>query len=312
MAHHQQQLSTRDQAEALRRLVAQRDRLPIAPLCAAGRHRWPAAPRARLVVVAGGKGGVGTTTLAVNIAVAAAQSGRRCLLVDVDGECGDVASLTAVRERYTVADVLAQRRRLAECVQPGPADIKVLVGAWGFERLSDHPPAAADVLLQQICEMSAELDLAVFDCGNSRTSMTERYWRAADVVLVVGSVEPAAILDTYAAIKQLYHRRAQGRLFSVVNRAPNRAAAESVHQRLREACHRFLAVVLGAAGTVCHDEAVAAANRCGIPVVLRWPDCQAAKDICALTQRALCLAGGAKGVSAEATETLKIRAGGSR
>jgi flagellar biosynthesis protein FlhG len=311
MAHHQEP-SMRDQAEALRKLVAQRGPPALVPLRADRRHSGPSAPRAQLVVVAGGKGGVGATTLAVNIAAAAAQSGRRCLLVDVDGECGDVASLTAVRERHTVADVLAQRRRLVACLQHGPAGVMVLAGAWGFERLSDHPPAAADVLIQQIFEMSDELDLAVFDCGNSRGSMTERFWRAADVVMAVGSVEPASILDTYSAIKQMYHRRAQGRLVSVVNMAPHRAAADSVHQRLREACRRFLAIPVTAAGAVRHDEAVVAANRCGMPVVLRSPDCQAAKDIRALAEFTLCFASGAKGANAEATETLKIRAGGSR
>jgi len=302
----------RDQAEALRRLVAQHASPSLELPAAVGRNGRPALRRPQLVVVAGGKGGVGTTTVAVNMAVAAAQSGRRCLLVDVDGQCGDVALLTAVREKYTVADVLAHRRRLLKCLQCGPAGVKILAGAWGFERLSDYPPAAAEILIQQVLEMSAELELAVFDCGNGHSPMAERFWRAADAVLAVSSVEPASILDTYSAIKQMYHRRWQTRLLSVVSMAPHKAAAEGVHERLREACQRFLGVVVTAGGTVSHDKAVAAANRSGVPVVLQSPHCQAATDIRGLAERVLSFAGRAAVGHEEERETLKIRAVGSR
>ena len=309
---HQADSSMRDQAEALRRLVAQHASPSLELPAAVGRNGRPALRRPQLVVVAGGKGGVGTTTVAVNMAVAAAQSGRRCLLVDVDGQCGDVALLTAVREKYTVADVLAQRRRLVKCLQCGPAGVKILAGAWGFERLSDYPPAAAEILIQQVLEMSAELELAVFDCGNGHSPMAERFWRAADAVLAVSSVEPASILDTYSAIKQMYHRRWQTRLLSVVSMAPHKAAAEGVHQRLREACQRFLGVVVTAGGTVSQDKAVAAANRSGVPVVLQSPHCQAATDIRGLAERVLSFAGRAAVGHEEERETLKIRAVGSR
>src|SRR3989304_8316814 len=120
-----------DQANDLRRLVRE-SRTPASA---------PAPLRPTLLVVAGGKGGVGTTTLAVNLAVALAQRGRRTVLVDADPDTADAAILCRLPEHHTVADVLAPRRAPAEALQPVPGGRRVLPRARGPAPGGGWPPA---------------------------------------------------------------------------------------------------------------------------------------------------------------------------
>jgi flagellar biosynthesis protein FlhG len=118
-----------DQADELRHLVRLR--------AASGASLGMIVP---LVVVAGGKGGVGATTVAVNLALALARQGRRAVFVDADLDHGGNSRLTKHPEQGSVLDVLAGRRSVHEVLQRGPLGVQVLSGAGLKAR---QVPAAA-------------------------------------------------------------------------------------------------------------------------------------------------------------------------
>ena len=258
-----------DQANDLRRLV--RD-------CAT--QPAPASrPRFALAVISGGKGGVGTTTVAVNLAVEMAHGGFRTTLVDADPNGGDVAAWCGLEERYTLADVLAGRRTVREVLQPGPGGIDVLPGVWGSQRLSDSPESAAQRLLEGLYGLGAKTDLIVLDAGNTPNHMMRRFWQAADLNLVVTTGETPAILDTYAAIKVLCGDEKVRPIHVLVNQADSAAAADDVHHRLAQACRRFLGIELFHAGRLPHDRSILAAGRAAQPLAIASPDCDARRHI---------------------------------
>lgn len=263
-----------DQAKDLRRLVRE---------CTTADAAAPLR-RPRLVVVTGGKGGVGTTTVAVNLAVAAARAGRPTILVDADPGGGDVAMLCGLQERYTLADVLSGRRTIAEVLQLGTGPIQVLPGVWGLERLSDYPPAAAGRLLGQLHALGTQTDWVVLDAGNGPHGMTGRLCRAADLVLAVTTAETPSILDTYGSIKAFATGEQPRRICGLVNRAGGAELAADVQRRLAEACRRFLAIRLRDAGQVPDDPQVAAAATAAEPLVISAPSSAAAGQIERLEQ----------------------------
>src|SRR5215469_2963040 len=134
------------------------------------------AKRPRLLAIAGSKGGVGTTTLAVNVAAALARRGRRTLLVDGDLGKADAAALCGTREGYSIGDVLAGRRRIQEAIQPGPAGIGVLPGAWGTGHVTDCDAAAHERLIADLAQLD-EFDYAVIDAGCGTNGIVDRFWR---------------------------------------------------------------------------------------------------------------------------------------
>lgn len=258
-----------DQAKDLRRLVRECFTQDTA---APGR-------RPRLIVVTGGKGGVGTTTIAVNLAVALQREGLESLLVDADPHGGNVAFLCGLQERYTLADVLAGRRTVSEVLQTGNGAITVLPGVWGLEKLTDYPPTAGNRLLEQLNTSNTQADLIVLDAGNSAEEMTRRFCQAADLTLAVTTPETPSILDTYAAVKVLAGNQYSRLICSLINRAPDAEVAKEVHGRLAHASHRFLGISLQDAGYVPADATVAAAAAATEPILVAATECPAAKKI---------------------------------
>ncbi|HUY32652.1 MAG TPA: P-loop NTPase [Pirellulales bacterium] len=258
-----------DQANRLRSLVLEgvSRGAPGAEPCAA-----------RRVVVTGGKGGVGTTTIAVNLAVALALDGYRTVLVDADLGRADAAALCRASDGYTVGDVLAGRRSVHEALVRGPAGILVLPGAWATGQAGECSPAAQEQLLRELSRLGPHADFVVLDAGNGQNRVVRRFWKAADSVLFVTSSDDAAVMNTYAAIKLLAAEGARPQLHILVNLATHAAAAET-QARLARACRRFLALELGDGGHVPLDSQVASAARLRTPFLLESPACAAAGSL---------------------------------
>lgn len=258
-----------DQASELRELVRRQARLGA---------ETPDA-RARLVTVSGAKGGVGTTTVAVNLAIALAQQGCRTALVDADPDRGDAAVLCRLDEGCTVDDVLCSRCRVEEVIQSGPGGVHVLPGAWHTASRVDDASIVRRRLFEPLAELGERFDLVVIDAGNGANAIVKQAWRAADLVLLVATTELPSVMDAYASIKLLADDHVGAPIHSLVNMAGSPAVAFDVHARLDRACRRFLAMRLNSAGHISCDAAVVAAGNGGEPLVLAAPGSPAAAEL---------------------------------
>ncbi|MDY0168642.1 MAG: P-loop NTPase [Thermoguttaceae bacterium] len=258
-----------DQANSLRQLVLTNS----AARSPGGRLRPSVA------LIAGGKGGVGTTTMALNLAVALSQRGIRTVLIDADPRGGDVATLCRLDDSLTLADVLAGRCTVAESLQPGPGGIHVLAGVWALERVSDYPPAACDSVFGQLAGLTDVADWVLVDAGHASASTALRMWHSADLMLLVTTAEDAAVMDTYAAIKTLVTRKQPATLATLVNAVSRPAEGSEVHDRLARACRRFLGFEPVSAGCVESDPLVQRAAAMGDPFVLMMPTGTVARQV---------------------------------
>lgn len=260
-----------DQAERLRSLM-RADRGDAEPAA-------PRSKRPQFVVVAGGKGGVGTTTIAVNLAVALARDGHRTVLVDGDLGTADAAGLCGTREAYHIADVLAGRRGLHEALQLGPGGVQVLPGAWATGHVTDCAPAAQDRLLRELVRLGPHAEQVVLDAGNGSHRAVRSFCRAADRVLLVTAPDDASVMNTYAAIKFLRTVDAQPAIHLFVNLARHADEGHQTYHRLAQACRRFLGFELPWAGELAHSAEVTEAGRQHHPFVLAMPQSLATRQI---------------------------------
>ncbi|HWB01194.1 MAG TPA: AAA family ATPase [Pirellulales bacterium] len=239
-----------DQANDLRKLIFRSPRANVGPT-----HAPP-----RLVVAASGKGGVGTTTLAVNLAAALARDGRRIVLVDADFQNADATKLCRVEASEGIADVLGGRRSVHEVLVRGPAGALLLPGAWGRREAIDSSQRAQQRLLDEINCLGAYFDFVVVDAGSTASTTMARFWSAAERIVLVTTPESMAVLDTYAMVKSLAEAQRAHSICTIVNRAASARTAEAIHHRLAQASRRFLGLRLEHIGHIGDDATVAAAT----------------------------------------------------
>lgn len=248
-----------DQATTLRHLVLRES--------AAGSGAF-----SRLLVVAGGKPGLGVTTVSVNLAVALARAGLRTVLIDADLQRADAAVLCGCPHSPGLGDVLASRRDIHEALQRGPGGIQLLSGIAASDSRAQCTARKQQRFLRQLHSLSKHVDVVVVDAGNAPTDFARQWWASADDVLLVTSPDVVAVMDSYAAIKTLYTpAQFAPRLQLVVNHCQDAAQASDVFRRIDQSCQRFLGISLALAGSLPADEQAAHAALHGVPVLMLTP-----------------------------------------
>ena len=268
-----------DQASRLRALV---EAMARGRAAAAGAVRTQAVP---ILAIASGKGGVGKTNLAVNLAVALAQAGRRATLLDADLGMANADVLCGLTPGRRLDDVLLdpRGRGLSSCTVRAPGGFTLVPGAVGVARIADLDAGARLRLVDQLEGLGAESDLVLVDTGAGIGRDVLTFARAADWLVVVVTPEPTSMTDAYGLIKCVVGGRdgalAAPRVALVVNEVRRPEEAESVSTRLSATCERFLGVRPSVLGWVRADARVARAVRQRVPHMLTWPRCPASRDI---------------------------------
>ena len=232
-----------------------------------------------MITVLGGKGGVGATTIAVNLTVAIAALGRRAVLVDANLQQPDVASQCRLDETETLTDVLSGRRTVHEVLQRGPAGILVLPGTWAPDRVTECSELAQQRLLAELSRLGSHTDLIVLDAGCGLNPIAQRFAQASDLLFMVTTADSVSIMDTYATIKTLPASNPRPPIRTIVNQSADLDQSSDVHRRVGEACHRFLGQTVEPAMTVPSDAKIAAAAKQQTPLMVAAPQAAAAQRI---------------------------------
>ena len=206
----------------------------------APRVERPAAAGGRCVAVVGGKGGVGKTNLAANLAIAAAGLGQRVLLVDGDLGLSNVDVLLGLVPDLCVADVLAGRCSVEDALMDGPRGVRILPAASGRFDLASLAPRHLQALLKRIECVTDDFDLVLVDAGAGIGPSVVGLSSLCDPILLVTTGEPTAVADAYATLKVLHQSHPSRRLEVVVNSAADELDARETHRHLARVADRFL------------------------------------------------------------------------
>jgi flagellar biosynthesis protein FlhG len=236
----------------------------------------------RAIAISGGKGGVGKSTIALNLAIAYAQSGARTLIVDTDLGMADLNLLLGVAPERSVLDALGGAR--IEDVLVAAHGIQLLPALNGSYLLSNIGSSGQRRILDMVASLSDKFDTLVIDIaagiGQTQTTMAS----ATTDAIVVVNPEPLSMADAYACLKVLAIEQGVTHAYVVPNRVTSRAQAQELVARLKALVDRFLDLELTALPPIPADPAVGEAAQIGVPLLVQTPDSPAARAIRQLTR----------------------------
>jgi flagellar biosynthesis protein FlhG len=277
-----------DQADRLRQLVgARRAAATFTALADDERVLATIAPElasprtTRSLLFTSGKGGVGTSNLVLNLAIALGEMDQRVVVVDADIGLANLDLLCGLTPRYDLGDVLAGRCRLFDALVAGPGEIQIVPGAHAIRTAAEDLGNATERLVAELSELEAEADFVLVDGGSGLSTGVIMLAAAVEQAVIVSTPEPTSIADAHAAIGRFGRLTAPPRIRVLVNQAASTSEAADVLDRLVASSRQFLGAVVSPLGTgsIRADAHVPIAVRGRKPFLRAFPGSVASRGV---------------------------------
>lgn len=239
-------------------------------------------PKPITIALTSGKGGVGKSNIAVNLASCIQARGQQVALVDLDMGLANADVLLNAAPQLNLLHVIRNTKNVEDVAHVAAGGVKLIAGVPGGAANLGEADATTH-LIERIKSISAEI--IFFDCAAGIGSNVTQFARAADVILVVTTPEPTALVDAYATIKTLLKAGYEGSVRLLVNMVESRSEARKAFSRVHDACEKFINFDIAEAGYVLHDTHVELAVRQREPFALRYPKCSASLCISVIAER---------------------------
>ena len=242
-----------DQAEKLRELMnggPARERKPVVGKAAAR-------TATRIIAVSSGKGGVGKTNIAINLALAYAQLGKRVVVMDADLGLANVNVVLGVIPRYNLYHLIRKQKTLSEILVDTSYGIQIIAGASGFSKIANLTDEERKDFIGELAALS-NADIIIIDCAAGVSSNVIAFVAAADDALIVTTPEPTAITDAYGIIKIIATEveNLDIGLKLIVNRVRSVVEGRRVAERVINIAGQFLNLKVDYLGFVYEDPIV--------------------------------------------------------
>jgi len=224
----------------------------------------------RVLSITSGKGGVGKTTLSVNLAIAIARANKRVLLFDGDLGLANVNVLLGIIPDHNLYEVLKGKKRIQEVIIQTSFGIDIIAGANGISQLANLPDSQREKFLEDLDSITG-YDVVIIDTGAGVGSNVIGLVMPADEILVVTTPEPTAITDAYGMIKSIVANRQDKNIKLVVNRVSSAIEAKRVADRLISISAQFLRTRIESIGFIFDENLVQKSIRSQRPHVVLYP-----------------------------------------
>jgi flagellar biosynthesis protein FlhG len=196
--------------------------------------------------IASGKGGVGKTSLTLNLAALLAKSGHKVLLMDGDTGLANLDVQLNINPEKDLSHVLAGQATLAQIATAVPAlaakgSVTLLPGRAGHASLANMAQPSLTSLMGQLRALAQGYSVALVDVAAGVAPAQLLMCAQADTTLLVTTPDPSALTDAYALVKLMWQQHATANAQLIVNQATVREAA-TIHGRLTTAAENFLQI----------------------------------------------------------------------
>ncbi len=265
-----------DQAEQLRNIVKRNQQIT---------------PKARVITVTSGKGGVGKSNTVVNLAVQLQKKGKKVIIFDADFGLANVEIMFGAVPKYNLSDLIYRGKSIQEIITPGPLDIGFISGGSGITGVNNLSRQQIRFLVQNVAELDAYADVILVDTGAGISDKVLEFVLASPEILLLATSDPSSLTDAYSLLKALYYnpefQQAQAKIQVISNRVESEEEGAGIYGKLNAVVGQFLKGSLEYLGMVPYDAAIEKAVRQQQPTSILYPETRSVRAFEMLADRLL-------------------------
>ena len=238
-----------DQAEKLREIMRNKSSVT--------QTESPPPKACRIISVSSGKGGVGKTNIAINLALAYAKMGKKVIVLDADLGLANVNVVLGVIPRYNLYHLIRQQKKMRDIILDTAYGIQIVAGASGFSKIANLSEDERKNFIEELHELSSA-DIIIIDTSAGVSNNVLTFVAASDDAIIVTTPEPTAITDAYGIVKIIATEidNLDLGLKLVVNRVKTVTEGRKVAERVINIAGQFLNIKLDYLGFVYEDAVV--------------------------------------------------------
>lgn len=264
-----------DQAEKLRTIIKKQNQINVS--------------NARLITVTSGKGGVGKSSVSINLALQFRRQGKRVLIFDADFGLANIEVMFGVIPQYNLADLMFKGKSLKDIIIKGPEDVMFISGGSGVARLVNLDDDQLKRIMYKLSELECLADVIIIDTGAGISNSVLEFVASSPEVILVTTPEPTSITDSYALLKGLsmfpgFNKDAT-KIRLVTNKVNSKQESQVVRDKLSAVVKRFLDIDLDFVGHVPADPYITKAIMKQKPVSMVYPNAASSKAFSNIMQR---------------------------
>ncbi|HBQ86554.1 MAG TPA: ATP-binding protein [Syntrophomonas sp.] len=233
----------------------------------------------RVMVVTSGKGGVGKSTLALNMALGMCAAGKKVVLMDADLGLGNIDIMLGLVPQYNIYHMITNKKSLRDIIITGPDNLKIIPGGSGVSELANLNDEQLRRILVELGTLDGEYDYMIIDTGAGISNNVTSFLLASDDVIVVTTPEPTSLTDAYGVIKTMAREKFGGHIYLVVNRTASGIEGMLTAEKLKIVIKKFLDIDITILGHLPNESIIEEGIRKQEPFIKSFPRSQAAANI---------------------------------
>jgi len=233
----------------------------------------------QVICVSSGKGGVGKTSITVNVAVALAQAGKRVLLVDGDLGLANVDIVLGLSVKHTVRETVEEGAALSDILVQIAPDFFVLPASSGVPEMASLSVEEQTFLTNALEDIMGDFDYVLIDCAAGIGESVLWFNRWADHSAVILAPDPTSMTDAYALIKVMAAQFGRQEFHLIVNNVRSQKEGAELFKSMSAVLKNFLRIEPELLGMIPSDPTVSKAIRAQKPFLSTAPEAKASKAV---------------------------------
>lgn len=239
-------------------------------------------PLARVITVTSGKGGVGKSNTAINLAIQFRKMGQRVIILDADFGLANIEIMFGAVPKHNLYDLIYQGKNIKDIITWGPMEVGFISGGSGIAGMANLSRDYLTYIIQNLAQLDAITDIIIIDTGAGISDAVLEFLVASGEILLVTTPEPTSITDSYSLLKALNRHPRFNSEMSIIkviaNKVNSKEEGQTLFNKLNAVVSRYLKIPIHYLGSISQDQQLVKAVMQQSPVSIQNPTSKSAMD----------------------------------